>query len=211
MNRLIAIGLLLLMLSCTKTSFKSERDFYRWANDSENGLIKKRSANGFELTVKYLPPEYLAYIEAGKQKRAAVDSTLINDFKDSKTFLLTIDFSDEKQRKLYADNVMHYGVSDMADYKERVHKLNFNMKEQIYIKTTDGKKLHPVLATMENIYHISSKKSLYLVFTDKDEQVDLNQSQTLDLVFEDDVFDTGINHFVFDGKEINVLPKFEFI
>lgn len=197
--------MIVVLTACGK-SFKTEADFHKWLHDQENGLVKERSANGFSLKVKYLPGEYLAYLEAGRQKEKTAH--YLKDFQNSRTFLFSIDYLSKEDPNA---NILHYDVSNMPEYDQRVRELNFNMKDYIYIKTSDGKIHRPVLATMENIYHLSSKKDIYLVFADETTQGSLTNSEELDLVFEDGIFDTGINHFVFSKKHLNNLPEFAFI
>lgn len=197
---------LLLLTACTKSSFDSEKEFYSWINDVDNGFVKVQKSNSFMLETKHLPASYLGYIE---WKRKDEDNRtlkhyndLVTSFKDSKTFTITISHEDKV-------DPTYYDVWNMPEYKERIKELNFNMKEHIYVKTDDGSEIAPVLATMENIYHIASKKTLYLVFPNNNNQ--LNTSEKLDIVFEDTFLKTGISHFEFSNKDFEQLPTFNFI
>jgi len=205
-NKLFLAIIALFFLSCSKTAFDSAEEFYKWVNDKDNGYVKVQESNGFRLEVKCLPADYLAYLEVQKGEESYSESDVIGlqkEFGSSKTFVLTIEHEDK------AVDPTYYNVMDMPEYKERIRKLNFNMKEHIYIKTDDGSEIAPVLATMENVYQLTNKKTLYLVFPNTNNQ--LNKSEMLDLVFEDTFLKTGINHFQFLNKDLNKLPKFNFI
>src|SRR5690606_6423925 len=163
---------------------------------------KETSANRFLLTMKYLPPEYLAFNEISKSDD---DNKLFNDyleeFKNSRTFLLIISPEDT------GVDVSKYGIFNMDEYKQRINDLNFNIKERIYIQTDNGEKYHPNLTTMENLYEVSNKKRIYLVFAENEA---ISNSKTLDVVFIDDFLDTGINHFLFKKDKIDNIPQIKF-
>ncbi|GAA4272080.1 hypothetical protein GCM10022258_13740 [Aquimarina gracilis] len=170
----------------------------------DNGFVKKNRANGFLLSMKYLPPEYLAINEMKKDSNDNMKdlNQYISEFKNSRTFLLTISNDDQSM------NAGNYDVANMAEYGARIRDLSFNIKEILTLKTTSGKKYKPVLTTMENSYEIVNKRSIYMVFSDDEKEI--MDSEQLDVVFEDTFLDTGINHFVFESKKINNLPNLNF-
>ena len=54
---------LMVLSGCTRT-MGTETAFLKWLDDPDNGCVKAISANGFTMSLKYLPPEYLAYMES---------------------------------------------------------------------------------------------------------------------------------------------------
>ncbi|WP_298487870.1 hypothetical protein [uncultured Maribacter sp.] len=204
-NRFWFIFLSILLGTGCNSSFKNEGEFLYWLNQIENGYLKRNSANGFSLSLKYLPPEYLAYLEV---KKGGLDSdekyeSLFNEFNKSRTFLFTI------EHQIPGVDATNYNIQSVSEFKERVSKLNFQIKEYIFFKTENGKKFKPVLTTFENLYEIGGKKTFYIVFSKVKEIED--DSDKIDIVFEDPFFETGINHFVFDKKKIKCLPELLFI
>src|SRR5687767_5887409 len=89
--------LLLLSLSACNKSFDTIKSIYAWINDPDNGLVKTKTVEGILLTIKYLPPELLALKETKDDKgnRAMYDS-LLNEYKKSYTFLLSIASKENK-------------------------------------------------------------------------------------------------------------------
>src|SRR5688572_592089 len=82
----------LIALSSCKNSLKDLHDAHQWINDPGQGLIKTKTVGDIKLTVKYLPPNYLAHKEAvdiGIVSPSTVDS-LYRDYQNSDAFLLTI-------------------------------------------------------------------------------------------------------------------------
>lgn len=198
---------LILFISCQR-GFKDEESFLKWLSNRDNGFVKKASGNGFSLTMKYLPPQYLALLEAKKVDGVkTVNDDLyhgkLKQFKDARTFLLTFEH-DEK-----GVDITKYGVTDMIEFKKRMNTLNFGMKEFVHLRGGDGIKHSPVLASFENIYEINNKKTFYIVFSkDLIKDKDLKD---LDVTYVDEIFETGISHFVFDKEKIDKLPKLNFI
>lgn len=196
---LILIGVLLLG-GCTN-SLATEEEFLKWLNEPKNGLVKKTSANGFVLTLKYLPPEYLLYTE--RKKETGTHSQIPpEEFNESMTFILSI------QHQSHGIDATNYGIQSMAEYKNRIAQLNFDMKKYLFVKDENGKKTSPVLIAFENAYEIGGKKSFYVVFSKK--AGGENETGTMDIVFEDPFLDTGINHFVFKKSALTQIPKLEF-
>jgi hypothetical protein len=169
-------------------------------------LIKSRLNEDFKITVKYLPPSFQAYNE-GKNisgNRSMIFDSLLNQYKNSRTFYLTIEPKNKEE-----GDILFYGIKSVEEFKDRVMKLNFSPGEFITLKS--GKdEFKPVLSNMENLYDIHPKKSLYLVFSDQQDKK-LLAADELDFEFDDQIFLTGINHFVFRKKDMDNIPPFDFI
>lgn len=194
---------LLIAIGCS-SSINSEKELLKWLGDPGHGFIKKTKANGFLLSMKYLPAEYLALNEMKKDNKTDMKDFqgYVDKFKNSKTFLLTISHDEETV------NVSNYNVANLSEYGQRIKDLSFNIKEVLVLMTNSGKKYNPVLTTMENAYEIANKKSIYMVFSD--DQKEILNSEQLDIVFQDTFLDTGISHFVFENEKINNLPNLNF-
>lgn len=194
---------ILLFVKCSDNEIDSQSDLIHWIADEDNGMVKKTEANNFKLTMKYLPPELLALNETGANDSLGRYEKFLKEFEQSRTFVLSIKNNDPRV------DITNYGITDMTDYKIRISYLNFFIKDDIYIITQSGKKIKPVLSTMENIYEIGDTKSIYIVFADDNAEV--LKSNTLDIVFEDNITDTGISHFLFEKKFLNNTPTLNFL
>ncbi len=205
LNKIYMLGfiVILLFVKCSDNDVDSQSDLIHWIADEENGMVKKTEANNFILTMKYLPPELLALNEAGNKDSLDLYKKYLKEFKGSRTFILTM-----KNQNASVD-ITNYGVTDITEYKSRISYLNFDIKDHVYIKTESGRKIKPVLSTMENIYEIGDTKSIYFVFADENEEV--LKSNTLDIVFEDNIIDTGISHFLFAKKFLDNTPTLNFL
>ncbi|HET6243903.1 MAG: hypothetical protein H0V01_04455 [Bacteroidetes bacterium] len=176
-------------------------------NNLENGLIKSKSINGIKVTAKYLPPEFLVYkdLKTHDEFNTFLKDSLMEWYKFNHTFLLNIALDEENKNDM---DVMRYGVKNYEEYKEKFISMNFDLTDFISLKIKD-KKLSPVLINLENVYGLSKDRNVHLVFT-TDEKTNYTDFEELDLVYNDEIFETGINHFVFQKKDIESIPLIKF-
>lgn len=196
-------------IALTSCKFRpSELDTYKeyktWLTDPENGLSKTKYVNGLKLTVKYLPTDYLVYQDLQGEGDIKVVDSLRNRYKQSHTFLLNIAPDARDKEMPQGASVMTRDIKDMEDYKLRSLIMNFDMQHYISIKNGELEFV-PVLAEMENTYDLTKDRTIYLVFSDN-AKGDLLMGETLDFIFEDEIFATGLNHFKFDAEDIREVP-----
>lgn len=204
--RLVLI-LIVFCAGCKQKELTSESAFLKWMHSEENGLCKSKKVNGFVLTAKYLPAEYLTYNELkGKPYTQNEIDSLLNHYNKARTFLFTI--APENSNKAEGD-VMFNNVYNGQEYKQRVHQMNFQLEDLFRLKAEE-KSFAPVMSAMENIYSLGNQRSLYMVFADNEEVKGVLEQQELDLTFSDDIFNTGINHFTFNKEDFDNVPKIGF-
>lgn len=196
----VYIIFLSIFISCDD-EVSSEIDLLDWVNDCDNGLLISKRVYGLKMELKYLPPAYLAYKDAAVDK-SDFDS-LFNIYNNSYSFLMTIGPDEEKGADF---DIMFADVNNYEEYDERVQNLNFNIKEYVCLQT-EKKKYLPVLSNLENTYGLDKARTIYLVFTKDNENDDLFCSGKIDIVFNDELFSTGIHHFVFNKNNIDNIPK----
>ena len=194
-----------MLSACAPNSLSEERAYFQWLNNAENGLVQEKYANGFKVSAKYLPPEYLVYNEIKKSQYTQADiDQLMTKYKANATFMLTIA---PDERKEEGRDVVYYEVFDEAAYKERVQELNFHIGEYIELQVGD-QSMAPVLHHMENTYGLGKHRNFLLVFGGTESGV--TNAEEVDLVFSDEIFKTGISHFVFETEHLEAVPKIGF-
>lgn len=197
-----------LMYSCSRIN--SEHAYYRWLNAEKHHLFVTKTINGVSLSVKFLPPEYLAYKELNGRhpSKNVIDST-VNIYHHCITFLLTMKMENRDPETKTGD-LMYKDITSPEQYDDRLQDLSFKMSEYVKLET-ELNTYTPVLHTFENTYGISAARSIYLVFALKDNNNDdLFTSENLDIVFDDHVFMTGISHFRFRRKDLDNIPQLNF-
>ncbi|MBK9462277.1 MAG: hypothetical protein KA783_00970 [Chitinophagales bacterium] len=188
---------MLLLLACT-TTINNTPDYTTWLLNEKNGLIKKKCFNEICISTRYLPANYQA-LKSYKKSAEPFDN-LVKVHEKSLTFLM--EFSPDKKK----GDIMYKDVEGPSDYKQRMLDLNFGMEKRITLHANSAI-YAPALASFENTYGANDVKTLTLLFvpTDSTDQA-LFSSDTLDIELYDDIFDTGITHYIFTKKNIENTP-----
>ncbi|MFN3402660.1 MAG: hypothetical protein ACK40G_01105 [Cytophagaceae bacterium] len=198
---------ILILFSSCKSDFTSEKQMHAWINNPENGIIKSKTIGDLSYTIKYLPPEFLAFNElkrSEKTSQAYIDS-LILYYNGSLTFLLTIEVKDAPN----GNSPLTMNINNYAEYKDRIEKLNFELDDFLTLVVNE-KNFKPLVWTLENTYNIGNKSNLFIVFGDNVNGENLLNNQNLELVFNDELFMTGINKFNFDTEKMKNIPSIKF-
>ncbi|HTF81306.1 MAG TPA: hypothetical protein VL947_06270 [Cytophagales bacterium] len=185
------ISLLILLLSaCSHTKTKQEcLEIYK--KHKEDYVVTK-TISGFEVKMEYLPKHLLQDKESSKS----------NDL----NFVLTIapvkDYADEYKATMFEK------ITKFEEYKERVYNLNFSMDKLVEMSLDNTSGVYvPVLFNTENTYGLTKEIKINLVFAPKKSAEEFKSADKLDLVFADEIFETDINHFVFDNNKINNISE----
>lgn len=203
--RLAVIILFLSTLIGCKSQFESESDLLKWVADENNGHVKSRAYDDIDFAVKVLPAEYVAYTELKYEdyEQNLLDSILLQQ-ENALVVLLQINI--EKGTR---DNAMFHGVQGMADYKKRIHQLNFQFSDFMSLNF-DDKSCKPKVWTFEDTYNVGNKRTVYVVFSEPELQKQLQSTEEIDIKFNDEIFGTGISHFNFKADALESVPKINF-
>lgn len=197
----------LLLAGCSPATIDSKEAMLGYMSNPENGLKRQRTIGGFEVQFQYLPPAYLAMREAKNMDRcnSVQFDSLTALYDSSYTFVMTLG-PDEDAGETF--DIMFVGVDSEAEYNERVQQLNFRIGSYLHLKTPEGE-YAPVLSRLENTYGLARHRKLYLVFNTNNPESDLFTASELDLTWNDELFGTGISHYVFNRSEITALPPID--
>lgn len=188
-------GFLLAFYSCSNSFTQSE--YFAFLNNAENGFLIRKEIGNKEVQGKFLPADFMLLKDLSKGFNSSNKDSIRNLYANSRTFLFTISNTEENSKALVYDE-----IADYKAYQERAYTLNFDMKEFFSLQTKGGN-YKPVLVTAENTYGLQKSLNIIVVFARKDQSDDLMTSEEYDLVFNDEVFDTGISHFVFYKSNID--------
>jgi hypothetical protein len=193
---------ILLMGSCNGpiTNFS---DYMKYLADTENGLVKEKTANGVSLKMKYLPIDYLAYKEYENDRHLSIED-LKKSYENSLTFMMTI--GPDKGKNF---DITKVDVSSYEEFALRIEEMNFLMKDYLTL-TVGDKEIYADLAQMESTYGLEKDRKIVLVFQHKDEQGKSILTGDLTVTYKDEIFYTGINKFKFSMADINAIPEFTF-
>lgn len=190
------------LFNCQSSSIHSLEEYVAYINKPSNGLVQIKIANGLKITVKYLPPVYLAYLEIAKQNSndssLALDS-LVSVYSGSQTFQVTIE-SDEVEVPLAT--LLHRKVRSQADLTDNITTLNYEMDQFVQL---NGRR--PGLSILESGLTNDSKLSLLFVF--EKELGSLLMEKIQNLVIENVFFLDAPVLFTFHAEDLNQIPEIE--
>jgi hypothetical protein len=158
------------------------------------------------VTVKYLPPEYLSWQQVVDEE---IDiskwDSLMAAHKRTRVFLMEV----APGEKIKGD-ILYKDLTSVEGFKARTMKMNFDMASYVEIEA-NKEHYKPVLATLENTYSATESRNIYMVFTDDTPDKKLLNGDELDLTFNDEIFDTGVNHFQYKKKDLDNIPELAFL
>jgi hypothetical protein len=195
MRCLAIITVAVIVVGCGDHASTDVQGYYEWMNDPSNGCVRTSTVNGLRLELKYLAPAYLRY-----QRERSDSSVVANAPGNDSTvcFLMSIAPADST-----GGDIMLRGVASDDDFTSRAMNLNFEIKDMVSINY-GGHRYPVLLATLENVYGLSKKRDVMLVFPKI--QSYWKEDGDADLVFDDRIFDTGISHFAFHIRDLNRAP-----
>ena len=208
LNKLFFALIVLLCLSCNSNkTFQNEQELLQWINNPKNKLVKQSTVSGYTFRCKYLPSDYLAFNES---KRLHITSqerydSVRKSFQKSIAFLITLSIDTKDS----GEDVMYKNVDDYESFNERVQKVNFGI-DQFISMYADNTLYKPVLWRFEDVYKLTTQRTLYIVFAPKEKNDNFYNAKKYDIIFDDGIFNTGLSHFSFLKEHINTIPVLQF-
>lgn len=193
----IVLFLMFMSLSCDSESPDTPEEYLALITDPGSGLSKERVVGNVKMHLQYMPPEFFALKETGKNR--GVFDSILDIRKHGINFVLQLDTKEGNQ------DIMGHNLHGFEDYQNRVMVLNFDIKNYISLSTQDTV-IHPVLAALENTYGLSTGRKLIVAFAGDVNHL-LSDSKQFDIVFDDPVFETGISRFNYKTQDILQAPK----
>ena len=211
MSKLSTSMIILMSLTfvACQQGFNSPKEMHRWMSDPTNGMIISKQSANKELTMKYLPADFLVYKELKENQNTSKEliDSIKKHYVNSRSFLLTIKYkNDEPYDPVYE------GIYSYDELNQRKQDMHFSFGQYIKLVTTDGREYRPVLSHMEETYGLQKHRNIHLVFSPVDKnQIDILDTEELDIVFDDRIFNTGIHHFIFEKENIDKQLKLNFL
>lgn len=197
-NNIFLILVASVLFNCSnKRSFNDVTELTKYINNTDNGLFKEKTIGVVNYKLKYLPTEYLVHKQLNANSKSSLIDSLNKEYKNSITFLLSIGPSDDQ-----SFDITKYGVSNYQEFAALIEKMCFRANELIYIQDQSGKEHKPAIVQMENINALEKHRNLMVVFHNESYFAD-----DFSFVFNDELFSTGINKFLFRSKDVNDVPK----
>lgn len=194
------------MVGCAGSEISDPADYLAWIGDPKHGLVKSQTLQGATVTVRFLPPEYRALQEIRDSRtNALVRDSILKRCGNSLAFLLSIAPNEDAQIRLGSADLDAASSERVAD---RAMALQFDIQNKIELKV-GNRSYRPVLATQDNDQGLNSVRNITLIFIDDTEANTLLHARTYDVVFNDDIYHTGISTFRFDSADIASRVRFD--
>ena len=198
----IIITLFLLLTACASSELDIDA-YFKYLAEPSNGLYKTNRVQQFEIRARYLPVDYLIYKDYKRDKNLTtinIDS-LKENYQGSLTFLLQIAPNKAEGHEF---DVMTQTVSTVTDFKSQSHHMNFEMQEHLSLKIGD-QVFKPVLVELENTYELTQHRNFMVTYA-LDAATLASDYKSIDFVYQDELFGTGIHHFLFEQRAIEKTP-----
>lgn len=198
----VAIIALLAVGGCDENLDTPEKAL-AWLSSADHGLVCGRKGTPVSWKVRYLPNDYLAwrYLQSLDGYEQVTRDSILKSYDNTLCFLLTVTPGEKKE-----NDVIMQGVGSLEDFQSRVLQLNFNVKDLVRLRY-GNMETPAVISTMENTYGMEQGRNIMVIFA-KDE-VQWRQADTLDVVLDDRIYNSGIHHFGFLMEDIRNIPPLE--
>lgn len=164
--------------------------------------MQEKKIGALSFAVKYLPTDFLLY-RNHSQAGVMVKDSLYDSYASSLNFMLKISPSEDAPESF---DVMTETVSSLEAFKQHAFTMNFALQELIHLKI-GNKEIKPVLVETENIYGLQQYRLVNIVFAKEHLEGLDEEGSNWDVVFKDELYGTGLHHFVFDKKDLKNIPK----
>lgn len=200
------VALVALIVGCGGRADSNNVPSRGWLSDPSHGAVQVNEVDGLRLSAQFVPVALLVEEEVRASGGGApLRDSLRLAYGGSLNFTITFQAADTPS--VPQGDVAMRGVSSYGAYVDRTMALNFDMKEQISLKTPLGGLYRPSLAIAESSYGFSTGRRLTVAFADPEGKI--RDAASLDLVVRDIIFNTGIHHFVFDGEQLRTAATYK--
>lgn len=208
-SKLLYISILALfsLTRCGPKVITDYRAYLKYLADKENGLVKEKTVAGITYRLKHLPSEYILYssISDINQKSKHQKDSLRRVNANSVTFLLNVGLENTTLKT----DITRLDVSSYSEFANRIEKMAFKAQEWIKLKVKD-KEFSPSIVRLETLNSVETSRNFLVVFNaEKNTPYEILKNDIC-FIYEDELFDTGVNKFLFNKSDFENFPLFVF-
>lgn len=208
-NKLLYISILALIIltRCGRKEVTDYRTYLKCLANKDYGLVKEKSVAGISYKLKHLPSEYVMYTSDFDitQKSKQLKDSLKKIHSNSVTFLLNIGLENSKIKT----DITRIDVSSYSEFANRIEKMAFKAQEWIKLKVRD-KEFSPSIVRLETLNSVETSRNFLVVFNaEKNTPYELLKNDIC-FIYEDELFETGVNKFLFNKSDFENFPLFVF-
>lgn len=200
-NFILLLSLALVVTACgdEKKIITNEQEYVAWLNEKDHGCISEKTVKNVQFSAKYLPTQFLTLREMQMNNYDSIRTDSVrNEYARGISFFFIIKPVNESKDV----DIMFADVYNVEGFRERVHDMNFLMADMFSLQY-DDKEISPSLFHLENDYGLSNGRGMMMVFPN----LDSTEIKNMKLVFDDQLFNTGINKFAFN-IDYSLIPEY---
>lgn len=201
-NRFYSLVLICLVsMACNKSKLSPE-EYVKWIDSDKNGLVKTKEINGYQITSKLVPAEYIAVKETYAENKKFDAPTYNKKVKElGSQYYIYMQLKPLNGNK----SALRNDIGSADDYYYRIEYFNFMSEKDVYlVANTDTLKC--ALSNFENNYEITPFNNWQLVF----EKPAKPLKEDLKFVWDDQALGIGRVRFSYDIDDINNIPTISF-
>lgn len=184
-----------LAVSCKKQTL-SERDYIRYVEENENGLVKTVDIGDLRYKVQYKPHDYILAHEL-KGGNDSERLSRLNQMKGTAWFNITI------ARPGKGESPLRYNVSSLEEYNHRYNYFLTAAARDLAL-AYGGDTLFPISYHFETSYNLAPVETMIVGFGLPADSV---AGQNMQLIFYDRVFNNGIIKTSFTKESLQSIPQ----
>ena len=179
---------LLIFVACKAKEFKTKREYKAWIFSSESGYTQESKSEKVLFQMVHFPKN----LEQDKAQKIDTHNATNQHIKEFQLRISPIEAKTE---------LLKLGLSNNSGYEKRIHQLEFGHGKMFL--AVAGDTLQPTFTHYENYRGIKNELLIHVHFSTEKEHLEDN----LQIIFVDDILQTGSHEFVFEKEIINSPPK----
>lgn len=171
--------------------------FVQWVHKQENKLVQTHHAGDLHFIATYLPTDYMA---CNHLQAESIDSKTMQE---ARSGFADMEFYRFRIQVDGAQTPAHYQVPSLADYQQRIAYFAYDMQNQLYLQNADGLRVSCDYYVFERSYNMAPYHTFLIGFS----KTPGTESDTWQLVLEDQLYGQGRLTFAWDRNDIQAIPK----
>lgn len=192
----LALIIFLCCSGCGEQNIGDLSEYLEWLNDPDHGLVQTISAEGVQITAKYLPPEYRAYLD--RRSSDTLNRSAIDEYANSISFVVSFTSNGNAGNRGTSGLDELTGRQDLASYTETA----VGNAGEYFALDVSGVVYKPVLSMLDHDYGMNPSRNIVLVFVDESGRKQFDAASYVELVVNAEALGISTNRFRFTHNAI---------
>lgn len=178
----------------------SPAEYIQWKKN-ESKINRVKTVNDIEFHLAFNPKEHMALKELGPNASAKEIRKAISSYEELYYFTLRIKAPNNQEE------LLKYQLNTRNEYTQRVNYLSFDIQKDVWIVVDNTDTIPCGISHFERAYNVTNFSDILLGF-DKVQLNKLNPNwKEITVIYNDKLFNKGIQKFNFDKSLLEETPK----